>query len=204
VRAQIAWKMSFTSGHALAAAAGHHRRAETRAFFAARNAGADIQQAFAFEIFGAADGVGEMGIAAIDDHVAGFQVGQQQFDEFIHRRARLHHQHDLAGPLQQAGHLLDGVGADDIGTWPLAASFRKSSTLETVRLKATTLYPWSLILRMRFWPMTASPIKAMSAVGSMIFQLAGTGDLRYSTRLQMLRFQARTHIGHLRHAQPLP
>ena len=57
--------------------------------------------------------------------------------------------------------------------WPLAASFRKASTLETVRLKATTVYPWSLILRIRFWPMTASPISAMSAVGSMIFARRG-------------------------------
>jgi hypothetical protein len=87
VRAQIAWKMSFTSGQAPWAAAGHHGRAEARAFLAARNARADIQQAFALEIFGAADGVGEMRIAAVDDHVAGFQVRQHQLDEFVHRLA---------------------------------------------------------------------------------------------------------------------
>ena len=85
----------------LGAAAGHHRGAETRAFFAARNARADIQQAFAFQVFGAADGVGEMRVAAIDDQVARLQVGQQQLDEIVHRLARLHHQHDLARPLQQ-------------------------------------------------------------------------------------------------------
>ena len=68
--------------------------------------------------------------------------------------------------------------------WPLAASFRKSSTLETVRLKATTVYPWSLILRIRFWPMTASPINAMSAVGSMMFSSQGIRDLRYSAKLR--------------------
>ena len=111
----MAWKMSFTRGQAARAAAGHHGRAETRALFAARNARADIQQALAFEIFGAADGVREVRIAAIDDDVAGFQVGQQQLDEFVHGRAGFDHEHDLAGPFQQAGHLLDGVGADDVG-----------------------------------------------------------------------------------------
>src|SRR4051812_29878882 len=50
---------------------------------------------------------------------------------------------------------------------PLASLPKNSSTLETVRLNATTLKPWSFILRMRFWPMTARPIKAMSAVGCM-------------------------------------
>src|ERR1039457_4891941 len=51
---------------------------------------------------------------------------------------------------------------------PLAASFRNSSTLEVVRLKATTVYPWSFMFIIRFWPMTARPIKAISAVCSMI------------------------------------
>ena len=49
---------------------------------------------------------------------------------------------------------------------PLASLLRKSSTFETVRLKATTVKPWSFMFKMRFWPMTASPITAMSAFGS--------------------------------------
>src|SRR2546430_6465839 len=51
---------------------------------------------------------------------------------------------------------------------PLASLPRNSSTLETVRLKATTLKPWSFMLRMRFWPMTAKPMRAISAVGCML------------------------------------
>ena len=43
------------------AAAGHHGRAEARAFLAAGDAGADVQQALALQVFGAADGVGENG-----------------------------------------------------------------------------------------------------------------------------------------------
>src|ERR1051326_8957655 len=52
---------------------------------------------------------------------------------------------------------------------PLASWLRKSSTFETVRLKATTVKPWSFMLRMRFWPMTARPMSAMSALGSIMF-----------------------------------
>src|SRR5215510_11189385 len=53
-------------------------------------------------------------------------------------------------------------------TWvPLASLARNSSTFETVRLKATTVNPWSFMLRIRFWPMTARPIRAISALASM-------------------------------------
>ena len=50
---------------------------------------------------------------------------------------------------------------------PLASLARNSSTFATVRLKATTVKPWSFMLRIRFWPMTARPISAMSPFGSM-------------------------------------
>ena len=49
---------------------------------------------------------------------------------------------------------------------PLASLARKWSTFSTVRLKATTVKPWSFMFKMRFWPMTARPINAMSACGS--------------------------------------
>src|ERR1035437_4986642 len=45
---------------------------------------------------------------------------------------------------------------------PLASLLMKSSTFETVRLNTATLYPWSFMLRTRFCPMTARPIKPMS------------------------------------------
>src|ERR1035437_2936751 len=71
---------------------------------------------------------------------------------------------------------------------PLAASFRKSSTLEVVRLYATTVYPWSFIFIIRFWPMTARPINAMSAVCSMICSkpVAARQEARTATRKERL------------------
>ena len=36
-------------------------------------------------------------------------------DELVHRLAGLDHEHDAAGPLEQADHFLDGMRADDLG-----------------------------------------------------------------------------------------
>ena len=56
-------------------AAGHEGRAVPRAFFAARNAGADKENAFFLERVVAARGVFVEGIAAVDDDVARFRAG---------------------------------------------------------------------------------------------------------------------------------
>ena len=96
-------------------AAGHDARAAAGAFFAAGNAGADVEQALGLDVFRAADGVLEEGVAAVDDDVAGFEVREEVLDELVHRLAGLDHEHDAAGLLEQADHFLDGVGADDVG-----------------------------------------------------------------------------------------
>src|ERR1700733_14015463 len=49
---------------------------------------------------------------------------------------------------------------------PLASFSIKSSTLETVRLKTATLYPWSFMFSTRFWPITANPINPISQFAS--------------------------------------
>ena len=103
--------------------AGHHAGALQSALLAAGDAGADIIQALAFYILAAADGIREMRIAAVDDDVALFQMGNQLLDEGIHRRAGLHHEHDLPGLFQIFHQFLDGIGADDV--LALAAAFYK-------------------------------------------------------------------------------
>jgi len=67
--------------------AGHDARAFARAFFTAADAAADEQEAFAFAIFDAASGVVEERIAAVDDDVAGFEMRDELFDEFVDRFA---------------------------------------------------------------------------------------------------------------------
>ena len=97
--------------------AGHDAGAASGAFLAAGDAGADVEQPFAFEILHAAVGVFEERIAAIDDDVAGLEVGNDLFDEFVDRGARFDHEHDAPGFLEQPNHLLDGVSADHLAAF---------------------------------------------------------------------------------------
>src|SRR5438874_1952849 len=69
--------------------AGHDAWAMTRAFFATRNSGADVEQSLGLDIFGAANSVLEERIAAVNDNIAGFEQRQEVLDEFVHRRAGL-------------------------------------------------------------------------------------------------------------------
>ena len=63
--------------------AGHDARAVARAFLASGHARADVKQTFRLDVFRAAIGVFEKGIAAVDDDVAGFQSREEMFDELI-------------------------------------------------------------------------------------------------------------------------
>ena len=93
--------------------AGHDARAAARALLAAAHAGADVQQAFALDVFHAADGVLKKRVAAVNDDVAGFEVRQEMFDEFIHGLAGLDHEHHAARFLEQRHHFFEGMRADD-------------------------------------------------------------------------------------------
>ncbi len=95
-------------------ATGHDGGTEARAFFAARDAGADEEDAFCGEVFGAAVGVSEERVTAVDDNVAGFKVRQDMADHLINDVAGLDHQHDAARALEQADKVFDGVGSDDL------------------------------------------------------------------------------------------
>jgi len=53
---------------------------------------------------------------------------------------------------------------------PAAGPSTKSSTLETVRLNTATVKPWSAMFITRFLPITARPIRPISAVPSVIIQ----------------------------------
>ena len=86
-----------------------------RAFFTAGNAGSDVEQPFAFDIFRPAIGVFEERVAAVDDDVPGFEVREELFDEFIDRLAGLDEEHHAAGALEVRDHFRDGAGADDPG-----------------------------------------------------------------------------------------
>jgi hypothetical protein len=64
-------------------------------------------------------------------------VRKQLLDKLVDRAARFDHEHDAPRFLKQADHLFDGMAPTTFV--PLASLLRKSSTLDTVRLKATTV-----------------------------------------------------------------
>ena len=93
---------------------GHDRRASACAFFAPGNSGADEKQAARLQVLGASDRVLVERVAAIDDNVAGLEVGDDLVDEIVHRLAGLHQHHDAAWAFQMADHFLNRPGTDDV------------------------------------------------------------------------------------------
>jgi len=81
-------------------AAGHDGGPAAGALFTARHARADEQEALFSQSPGAADGVREVGVAAVDDDVALFEEGNQLVDELVDRGAGLDHEHDAPGALE--------------------------------------------------------------------------------------------------------
>ena len=80
-------------------AAGHQGRAVPRALLAARDARSDKEQALGLELLGAADRVGVVRVAAVNDDVALFEVGLELADKVVDGLAGLDEEDDAAGPL---------------------------------------------------------------------------------------------------------
>jgi len=70
------------------------------AFFTAGNTGSDEQNAFIGKIFGAANTVGELTVATVDDDVAFVQVRQQPVDNHVDWFSSFNHDHDAARALE--------------------------------------------------------------------------------------------------------
>lgn len=105
----------FDSGPCSGGTTGHERGAVARTLFTTRDTRADEKQALLLQLLSAADRVGIMGVAAIDDDVTSLQVRGQLGDEIIDGRTSLHKEDDLAGPLELGNKLLDGMGALNLG-----------------------------------------------------------------------------------------
>ena len=144
-----------------ARAAGHERRTFERAFFAAGNAAADEMNAAPFEILAAALRVGEKRIAAVDDDVAFFEQRRELIDDGIDRRAGLDHDHRFARPLQ-ARRRNSSIVVVGWMFFPLARLAANFSVTAVVRLKTATVNPFDSMLRTRFSPMTARPMRPIS------------------------------------------
>lgn len=100
-------------GVRLRRAAGHDARPVEGALLAAGDARADeVQAAFAQRGLAAA-GVGEVGVAAVDDHVAVLEERGELVDDGVGGSARLHHDHEAAGAGERGHELLGRLGRDE-------------------------------------------------------------------------------------------
>ena len=95
-------------------AAGHDGRPVARAFFAAGDANAEVADALFAQGGNAAVGVGVVAVAAVDNDVAGLQIGQQLGDGLVYGISGAHHQHDDARFCKAVGEFLQAVGAADL------------------------------------------------------------------------------------------
>ena len=98
----------------LIAAARHDARPLQSPFLAAGHARADEQQPLGFHVLRPPLGVGKMGIAAVDNHIARFEQRNQLVDEIVDRRPRFDHQHHLPRASQGLDEFLERVAPDDI------------------------------------------------------------------------------------------
>ncbi len=122
-------------------AAGHQAGTPQRAGLTAGHAHADELDAVRSQRRHAAIGVGEVGVAAVDDDVAGCQIGLQRCDSLVDRIAGRHHQQNRPRRLQRAGQLLQRVGDLDVETLRQArrqvvADHRVAVALEVLRQAA--------------------------------------------------------------------
>ena len=132
----------------------HERRSMSGTLLSSRNAGTNEQEALFLEFLGPSDGVGVVGVAAINDDVTLLKMGDELLDEGVNSVAGLDEEDNFAWPLQLGSELLDRVGSLHLGSYnaerpriglfgenkvkgndkPLASFARKLSTLEVVRL----------------------------------------------------------------------
>jgi hypothetical protein len=95
-------------------AARHDRRAEARAFFAARDTAADEVQPLIAQGGLAAAGVGEVRVAAVDDDVVRLEQRRQLAEHLVDRGAGGDHHHDAARPFERAHQILEALRAGEL------------------------------------------------------------------------------------------
>jgi len=93
------------------------------AFFAARHAGADEMQARLREFLIAADRVGKVRVAAIDQHVALLEQRLQRCDRRIGRFAGLDHHQDPARRFERRDEFFERVGRYQIAAGEFGDQF---------------------------------------------------------------------------------
>jgi len=95
--------------------AGHHRGTITGTLLASRDTASNKEEALGLELLSAADGIGEVRVASVNDDITSLEERQDLGNEVVDGLAGLDEHHDLAGTLQLLAELLDRVSANDLG-----------------------------------------------------------------------------------------
>ena len=90
----------------------------------------DVEQPLLLQRLGPPARVLVLGVAAVDDDVALVEQRHQLVDEGVDGGAGLDEEHDAAGLLQLGHHLLQGVGANDLGALGLVLKKPKGELFE--------------------------------------------------------------------------
>ena len=98
-------------------ATGHERRPVTGALLSSRYAGTNEQEALLLEFFGPSDRVGVMGVAAIDNDITLFEMGNELLDEGVNGSASFDKEDDFAWPLELGNEFLNGMSTLDFGAY---------------------------------------------------------------------------------------
>ena len=97
--------------------AGHEGRTITGTLLPSGNTGTNEQKALRLELLSPSDGVGVVGITAINDDITFFEMGNKLLDEGVNSITGLNKEDNFARLLELCGELLDGVSALDFGAF---------------------------------------------------------------------------------------
>ena len=78
------------------AASGHQRGSVARTFFTSRDTRADKEEALGFKLLCTTDGIGEMGVATVNDDITPFEMGDQRIDKIVDGTSSLDQKDDPA------------------------------------------------------------------------------------------------------------
>ena len=92
----------------------HQRGAISSTLLTTGDTGADKQETLRLELLCAADGVGVVRVATVDDDVACLEMGNKLFDEVIYGLTGFYEEDDFAGFLELRDEFFDGERANDV------------------------------------------------------------------------------------------
>jgi hypothetical protein len=105
----------FDCGPGCCRTTGHERGTMTGTLLSSRNTGTNEQEALRLELLGPSDGIGIVGVTAINDDITLLQMGDELLDEGVNSITSFDEEDDFSWSLQLGSELLDGVSALDFG-----------------------------------------------------------------------------------------